>query len=624
MAGITVLSDNKVVITWCDENSTSGDIKYTILNADGSVFLAEATANTGTYGRQTDPQIATLEGGGFVMVWTTYYGDRQGNISYRVYDADGQPVTAVRNAGAIQQGPQSDPTVTGLDGGGFVIGWTEQNPDEASVVSPSAGAVMAREFNADGTAAGKSVRISGDWGGDSAPVFASDSGKSDGFVAVWSDDAGPDQAHQGAAGLYGRDVTAGMPGSDFVSGGTLVDAGTGSANPDIVQGHGLTITVWDEQTSAANGRDIWIEVNGKEARVNTVTSGDQTNAAIAALAMGGFIVVWDSVSATSGHDIKGQLYDANGKAVGGEFLINDSASQLFSGDQTDPDVVGLSDGRFVVTWTDNSSGGGIYAATFDPRTGPVKIEATSAGEQLMGTEWNDVLGGGKGSDVLFGLTGNDVLSGSDGDDRLISDGGNDTLIGGAGNDSMDGGAGTDLVDYSDSGAGIAVTLNSSSQAGVAVGRAVEDYIRNVENVTGTAFDDRITGDSQVNVLRGGDGDDSLNGGAGKDKLYGGDGSDTFVFSAAVNAANADTLGDFNGAEDRIALKSGSFAALGSTITSSEFRLGTAAQDSSDRLIYDRATGNLYYDADANGSKAKVLVAILNDNTALDYSDFILI
>jgi hypothetical protein len=94
--------------------------------------------------------------------------------------------------------------------------------------------------------------------------------------------------------------------------------------------------------------------SGSEFRVNSQTGGDQIRPEIAALANGGFIVVWDDASGTlgdsSGRSIKAQLYSASGAAVGGEFLVNTQTT----GDQVGPKVTGLSDGRFVVTWTDAS------------------------------------------------------------------------------------------------------------------------------------------------------------------------------------------------------------------------------------------------------------------------------
>ena len=52
--------------------------------------------------------------------------------------------------------------------------------------------------------------------------------------------------------------------------------------------------------------------------------------------------------------------------------------------------------------------------------------------------------------------------------------------------------------------------------------------------------------------------------------------------------------------------------------------GTAAQDADDRIIYDSATGQLYYDADGNGAGAQVLFANLNANLSLSASDFTVI
>ncbi|RZJ83262.1 MAG: calcium-binding protein, partial [Brevundimonas sp.] len=92
-----------------------------------------------------------------------------------------------------------------------------------------------------------------------------------------------------------------------------------------------------------------------------------------------------------------------------------------------------------------------------------------------------------------------------------------TLIGGLGDDTLSGGAGIDLADYS--GAGASVTVNL--QGGFATGGAGGDQLSGIENVTGTTFNDVITGDANANVLRGGGGVDILNGGGGADVLVSG-------------------------------------------------------------------------------------------------------
>ena len=69
-----------------------------------------------------------------------------------------------------------------------------------------------------------------------------------------------------------------------------------------------------------------------------------------------------------------------------------------------------------------------------------------------------------------------------------------------------------------------------------------DFISGFENVTGSDFNDILTGDSGTNLIfggagndtiNGGDGDDILNGGNGDDKLDGGNGTDTATYNDAA-------------------------------------------------------------------------------------------
>ena len=54
-------------------------------------------------------------------------------------------------------------------------------------------------------------------------------------------------------------------------------------------------------------------------------------------------------------------------------------------------------------------------------------------------------------------------------------------------------------------------------------------------------------------------------------------------------------------------------------------VGTAAADANDRIIYDDATGNLYYDSDGTGAGVALLFATLDNAPAsLAASDFLVI
>jgi hypothetical protein len=97
---------------------------------------------------------------------------------------------------------------------------------------------------------------------------------------------------------------------------------------------------------------------GGETLVNTNTPVNQNTPAIAVLANGGFVVTWSDADPAGGDgnnsSIKMQLYDASGNRVGGEVLVNTTTA----GSQFGSDVTRLSDGSFVIAWTDGSGANG--------------------------------------------------------------------------------------------------------------------------------------------------------------------------------------------------------------------------------------------------------------------------
>jgi Ca2+-binding RTX toxin-like protein len=89
----------------------------------------------------------------------------------------------------------------------------------------------------------------------------------------------------------------------------------------------------------------------------------------------------------------------------------------------------------------------------------------------------------------------------------------------------------------------------SLATGTGSGSSAEgDVLEEIENLTGSAFDDTLIGNDLVNVLtggagadmiNGGGGDDLLVGGAGNDDIIGGDGIDTLSYEAAAAAVQID-------------------------------------------------------------------------------------
>jgi VCBS repeat-containing protein len=113
----------------------------------------------------------------------------------------------------------------------------------------------------------------------------------------------------------------------------------------------LTYDVSDGLVSLTNKSTSFFINN--DIQVNTYTSDDQYDSAIAALSGGGFIIVWFSYQDGSDKGVYGKRYDSSGIAIGEEFRINSSA--VYS--QGHPSVAALPSNGFVVTWSAPDRGG---------------------------------------------------------------------------------------------------------------------------------------------------------------------------------------------------------------------------------------------------------------------------
>lgn len=129
-------------------------------------------------------------------------------------------------------------------------------------------------------------------------------------------------------------------------------------------------------------------------------------------------------------------------------------------------------------------------------------------------------------------------------------------------------SGTDLVSAAGASAGWNIYLpdlqlaqSSSVLTGAAL-LASEDQLASpytlywlmgdIENATGSSYDDRIDGNNLANVLNGGAGNDHIDGASGADSLTGGSGNDVFIFygNADSTLAAMDTIADLQ-AGDKI-------------------------------------------------------------------------
>lgn len=132
------------------------------------------------------------------------------------------------------------------------------------------------------------------------------------------------------------------------------------------------------------------------------------------------------------------------------------------------------------------------------------------------------LRGGSGSDRLFGGPGRELLDG---------EAGSDLLDGGLGADSMSGGNARDTVQYVNRTAGVNVTVgagandgNSQDQTG-----AIRDSVGgDIEIIRGGTGNDTIIGSDGDEILSGRAGNDVIRAGAGDDVVRGKNGDDFLV------------------------------------------------------------------------------------------------
>ena len=169
----------------------------------------------------------------------------------------------------------------------------------------------------------------------------------------------------------------------------------------------------------------------------------------------------------------------------------------------------------------------LGSAPFDGVTsGADTITGTGFGDLIISLTGNDFVNadsgadtvyGGAGTDQLFGGIDNDTLFGGSGDDFINGQTEDDTVEGGLGNDTLEGGSNTaagDTLSFANfiavSGSlGITVNLDNAAQQNTGAGL---DTITGFENVTGSAFDDTITGSyggAVNNILNGMGGNDTI-------------------------------------------------------------------------------------------------------------------
>ncbi|GJL93439.1 calcium-binding protein [Hyphococcus sp.] len=509
---MATLSNGNIVVVNRDQNggnASDGAIEIRILDSSGAVVAGYGAFITSGTGVNTEPHVAALDGGGFVVTWTspTIDGNSDG-IAAAIYDNAGIEVVAPFQVNNNTAGSQNEPRVAGLEDGGFVIIWDDDAGD----------LIRGQRFDETGAEVGN--QFSMDRQSEAAPDIAGlrdgrfvitferiASGNSDIFAQIWDPRESTINGEP-----FSSNVIAGRSDGSTINGGLAADLLSGVNADDTVNG--------------GAGADTLLGGGGDDLLIGETSSG---------------LAGADMLDGQGGNDT------------------------LFGGYLNDTLIGGTGNDELRGEAGDDSLNGGGGMDTLIGREGNDNLDGGVADDRLFGGSGDDTLNGNNGEDHVSGQAGNDVVNGGagadriwgkDGDDTLDGDGGADLIRGGQGNDLIVGGTGDDTLE------GIADNDTIAGEGGhdMLFGGTGDDFI------LGGAGNDYIEGNGGNDLIAGGDfsnanGEDTLIGGGGDDTLLGMNQDDTLtgnsgddLFQFAMGEDN-DTITDFvaGGVEDSIEL-----------------------------------------------------------------------
>jgi cysteine-rich repeat protein len=322
----------------------------------------EFRVNTYTTGVQqsTTRGICRDDRGNTVILWHDIDEDSSGVFGRR-YGSDGSALDDPFRVNAYTTGAQFDPAVACAPNGDWVAVWTSPNPNDTQ-------GIAGRRFTSAGTPIGGDFVVNTYTTGlqEAASIDLDGMGR---FVVVWSS-AGVDP---GSAGIAG-------------------------------------------QRYAADGTPA-----GGQFRANTYTTGNQLRGAVAMNDDGAFLVVWAGPGGGDPSGVFAQTYSSAGVPEGGEFRVN----SYTSGTESDPDVATMPDGGWLVAWHGNDQDNvGIfvkrYASDGTASGGEFQANAYTTGQQASPTiaagndghfvlSWSSPTPGGDSEDIMVRRFGADAV-----------------------------------------------------------------------------------------------------------------------------------------------------------------------------------------------------------------------
>jgi hypothetical protein len=289
-------SSGNFVIVWQSVGQDGSNYTYGIFGqryaSSGAPLGSEFRVNTYTTNGQTIPAVAADSVGNFVVVWDSIYsqdGSGHGIFGQR-YEGSGGPLGPEFRVNSFTMGNQKAAAVTASAAGDFVVVWHSFAQDGSGY------GVFGQRYANSGAPLGVEFRVNTfNTGHQSDPRVTSL--PAGGFVVVWwsaLQDGGAAGVFGQRYASSGAPLGPEFRVNTYTTGGQYVPAVTSDSDGNfVIVWHSMMQDGSDSgvfgQRYANSGSPL-----GAEFRVNTYTPFDQFFPSVAADAFGNFVVVWAS------------------------------------------------------------------------------------------------------------------------------------------------------------------------------------------------------------------------------------------------------------------------------------------------------------------------------------------
>jgi Ca2+-binding RTX toxin-like protein len=441
-------TDNGFVIVWTDTT----DIEYRRFDTNGIALDSDDGPPLILPGTQLNLAPAPL-GSGFAIA---YQDNSTGTQDIRVqpFLANGQPTGVISVAGSADD--ETDPAIAELADGRFVVAWQNSTTERIQV----------RGFNAGGAEAFAAVNVSGvaDTQVSQASITALDNGAF--VVAwtngnpIFPDTDGSSSVRARIVTSNGT-----LIGSEFTI-NTLTDGNQTNLCFAALPDGGFVAVYQSNEHIRGQVFDAYGAREGDEFLVNTSTDAHQSSPSVAALADGRFVVTWFDDSTSHPDDpasaVRQQIFDPrdgvvtgtlNADTLFGHDLVNDEinglggadilnglagADIMYGGEDSDTYVVDNPGDRgieLVGQGTDTI----LSSVSFALGANVENLTLTGAGRiNAAGNALANILTGNAAANILTGGIGRDTLIGAGGPDRFDFNATIESAVGLANRDAITG------------------------------------------------------------------------------------------------------------------------------------------------------------------------------------------